>query len=211
MRAKLSDAADLNLGFEWLCHRVHLRPPENTEIYVTIHKVAKLQLCSSNENNFMAGAHRNMRNCIQGLEHEKGWEPLVYWIHEISIWDDDWLGNLAVILAKSLWTLRPEEDPWVPTMKPLKSSWNVCFGWSWKKGVGFTGFFLVRKLVFYQILKVYIICHNYILNQVIYTLCSITDGNLLLEGLAEEKYSFFSPIMPASKNNKYPRQCLAKC
>lgn len=72
--------------------------------------------------------------------------------------------------------------------------------------MGFTGFFLVRKLVFYQILKVYIICHNYILNQVINTLCSITDGNLLLEGLAEGKYRFFFffPICPLLKITNTP-------
>lgn len=111
---------DCATGFTW-DHR-------KTQIYVTIHKAAKLQLCSSNENNFMAGAHHDMRNCIQGLELQEGWEPLVYWTHEMCIWKEDWLGNLAVILAKSLWNLRPEEDPWVPTMKLLKSSWNVCFG-----------------------------------------------------------------------------------
>lgn len=49
--------------------------------------------------------------------------------------------------------------------------------------------------------------------KVINTLCSITDGNLLLKGLAEGQYSFFFffNIPAASKNNKYPRQCLAKC
>jgi hypothetical protein len=32
-------------------------------------RIEKLQLCSSNENNFMAGGHHNMRNCIKGSQH----------------------------------------------------------------------------------------------------------------------------------------------
>lgn len=33
----------------------HLRPQENTEIYIMIHNSSKLQFQSSIENNFMAG------------------------------------------------------------------------------------------------------------------------------------------------------------
>jgi hypothetical protein len=41
--------------------------------------VAKLQLWSSNKNNFMIGVHYNMRNCIKGSQCMEGWEPLLYW------------------------------------------------------------------------------------------------------------------------------------
>jgi hypothetical protein len=40
--------------------------------------VAKLQLWSSSENNFIAGNFHNIRNCIKGSQHQQGWQPLCY-------------------------------------------------------------------------------------------------------------------------------------
>ena len=39
---------------------------------VMIHTITKLQLTSSNENNFMVGGHHNTRNCIKWLQHYEG-------------------------------------------------------------------------------------------------------------------------------------------
>jgi hypothetical protein len=47
----------------------HLRPLENTDIYIMIHNSDKITLTSSNGNNFMVGGHYNMRNCIKGSQH----------------------------------------------------------------------------------------------------------------------------------------------
>jgi hypothetical protein len=40
--------------------------------------VAKLQLWSSNERNFMDECHHSMRDYIQGSQHKESWEPLCY-------------------------------------------------------------------------------------------------------------------------------------
>lgn len=39
------------------------------DIYIMIHNRSKLQIWTSNENNFMVGGHHNMRNCIKGSQH----------------------------------------------------------------------------------------------------------------------------------------------
>ena len=52
----------------WPFHKGYLKPAENTFIYITSHKIAKLQLWNSNENNFMVGDNNNMYDCIKGLQ-----------------------------------------------------------------------------------------------------------------------------------------------
>lgn len=64
------------LGVERLFHSGRLKPSENTDVYVTIHNRAKLQLLSTNENNFIIGCHQNTRNRIKGSQHEEGYKPL---------------------------------------------------------------------------------------------------------------------------------------
>lgn len=56
-----------SLGTEWPFHRSHLKPLENTDISITIHNSSKLQVWSSQGNNFIVGGH-NTRNCIKGLQ-----------------------------------------------------------------------------------------------------------------------------------------------
>jgi hypothetical protein len=48
-------------------HRDHLRPSENTDIYVMIHKSSKISHKIAT-NNVIFGGHHNIKNCIKGSQ-----------------------------------------------------------------------------------------------------------------------------------------------
>ena len=57
---------------EWSFHRDRLWPPENTDICITIHNgAAKLQLSSSNKNNFMVGVTTTWGSVSKGRSIKK--------------------------------------------------------------------------------------------------------------------------------------------
>ena len=58
-----------------LSQRYHSRYPTYKIFVSQLITVAKLQLRSSNENNFMAGGHHSRINCIKGSQRWEGWEP----------------------------------------------------------------------------------------------------------------------------------------
>lgn len=45
------------------------------DFYIMIYNNSKTMIWSSNEDHFMAGEHRHMRNHIKGSQHHRGWEP----------------------------------------------------------------------------------------------------------------------------------------
>ena len=69
-----SKAVVLNLwimtpfGIKQPIHRGHLRSLENTDIYIMVHNSSKISYEIAT-NNFMDGAHYNMRLCIRQLQH----------------------------------------------------------------------------------------------------------------------------------------------
>ena len=58
-----------SLKGEWLFHMGHLKPLENTDIYIMIHNSSKITVINSNKNNFMVGGHHSMGSCIKGPWH----------------------------------------------------------------------------------------------------------------------------------------------